>query len=103
MGATDASQREIWHSHKIPDEPDPATGRVFCEIKMTNTAESLFRPQVRETAMDKTTSEARQIISDEARERNERTAALKEARMARDALLEALGKTPSTAKKKKKK
>lgn len=62
---------------------------------MTPKAESLFKPVTKQTVMDRTTAESRHITSEETRERNERTAFLKAARLARKALVQSLPQPPS--------
>lgn len=52
---------------------------------MTSKFDGLFTKAVPQTAMDRTTAEARLIIDEEAKRRSDLTASLKAARMARDA------------------
>lgn len=52
---------------------------------MATKARNLFRDPAPLTAMDRTTSEAKLIIDEQARKRNELTASLKAARLAQEA------------------
>lgn len=54
-------------------------------------ARSLFRDPAPRTAMDRTTSEAKLIIDEQVRKRNELTASLKAARLAKEAADAAAG------------
>ncbi|RQP05199.1 hypothetical protein LOS78_05285 [Paracoccus sp. MA] len=60
----------------------------------------LFRAPAPLTAMDRTTSEARQIISEQTRRREELTASLRAARLAREASDAAKGSAPTGKRKK---
>ncbi|MBD9527738.1 MULTISPECIES: hypothetical protein [Paracoccus] len=60
----------------------------------------IFSPQAPQTALDRTTTEARLIIADHNQRRDELTASLKEARLAKEAAELAQGKPAPTKRKK---
>ncbi len=66
---------------------------------MARKANDLFRSPAPLTAMDRTTSEAKLIISEQTERRHELTAALRAARLAKEASDTAKGDTPKKRKK----
>lgn len=66
---------------------------------MLTKAKNLFRAPAPLTAMDRTTSEARLIIDEQTRKRDELTASLKVARLAKEAADSAAGVVPKKGKK----